>query len=909
MQITSRAYKTEQKQYLRNEQYIFVYLGVISREAQANATANGGFTIYADPQSIFGSSNFEAYYATAEENMARCDKSQFFMPRDEGAFALNQGLVTQETLGTVTFTFGKYKHLNVKGLTIDFGDYFPTNFTISNGHVNNTYNYTNDTEGIWTCEDEFLDTEFIKITPWEMVGGQQYLRIHSILFGLGFLFDNTDLISTSWKSEVAHLSDTLPAKSFSFTIDNLSRKFSADNPHSFVAFLQEQQEVEFEYGRKMDDGTIYRIPGGNLNLTSWSSDDTQAKFTAVGHMDYSTATFNKGQYYPDGITLFDLAVQVCEDAGYKDYLIDTYLKKIVTHNPLPVEKHKNLLQLIANASMAILRETRDGRVEIKTSFKPDIIDVSDNGHTAYSSLENVVDENSVCSEYATAEQDFSYADGHQYFMPRNPSETGYLEAGYVSEMISSQDGTFDSISDNFLHFVYDNGTIVGIDFTDGERDINKGIFTGDGVTVSMNENSSSNNPVLTVQWEAAWTFFNLSLVFSDVFPKVIVIHTYKDNEEVESFAVEDNIDLTTIVGHDFYDIDTISFEFVQTNPYQRIHLARILFGDITDYSIDYRDMATSPTAARTDFIRDVNVVYSEYSYGTDVKTLSTVAAVMGENTTSFRNASHGYSLSYKEIKDDEETYTKASKIFCDELPNPDDAKTNTRYLVPTGTSGQWYMYMILTTDGVKSWDLKDTVTEEIVSTLPGTLQDHTLYLLQTDTALIYHLYYLFHDTNEDKILSLGYDVRGTLTILESGAYYITFTTNVEAFVTISGYEFVIAETTYTNNLNELGIDKTATNVLIDNLEQAKREAAWLSEYYNNDVEYKIQYRGEPALDPDDQIYIENKFVERNLVRVTSTQIDTSTGMSMSCTLNARRVSYVEAAVVDYAIVDVSEVAE
>ena len=123
---------------------------------------------------------------------------------------------------------------------------------------------------------------------------------------------------------------------------------------SFVAFLEEQQDVEFEFGRKLDDGSIYRIPGGKLNLNSWSSNDTQAKFTAVGYMDYSNATFNKGQYYPEGISLFDLAVQVCEDAGYKEYMIDTYLRKIKTHNPLPVEKHKNLLQLIANASMGTL---------------------------------------------------------------------------------------------------------------------------------------------------------------------------------------------------------------------------------------------------------------------------------------------------------------------------------------------------------------------------------------------------------------------------------------------------------------------------------------------------------------------------------------------------------------------------
>ena len=907
MQVTSRAYKNEQKQYLRNEQYVFVYLGVISREAQANATAEGGFTIYSDPQSIFGTSNFEAYYATAEQNMARCDGSQFFMPRDEDAFALNQGLVTQDILGSVRFYFGNFKHLNIKGLTIDFGDYYPTNFTISNGATSYTYNYTNDQEGKWITEDEFLDTEYIQITPWEMVGGAQRLRIHSILFGIGFQFDNFNLISTSWKSEVAHLSDTLPAKSFSFTIDNLSRKFSADNPHSFVAFLEEQQDVEFEYGRLMDDGTIYRIPGGKMNLTSWSSDDTQAKFTAVGYMDYSTATYKKGKYYPDGITLWELAVDVCEDAGFEDYAIDTYLKKIVVHNPLPVEKHKNLLQLIANASMAILRETRDGRIEIKTSFTPAIIDVSSNGHTDYSNLDSVVKEDEVYSEYATAEQDFVYADAHQYFMPRNPQQSGYVQGGYISRAVSGSDGLFYGDTQNFLHFVYDDGTITGISFKNELLNINKGKFVGDGIEVAMNEDSLLNNPCLTIKWEAAFTFFNLVLLFSDVFPKEIVVHTYKDDVEVESFNVEDDIDYTTVINHDFYDIDTITFEFIKTNPYQRIHLGKVLFGNMTDYSIDYRDMASSPTAVRTDFIKNVNVVYTEYSYGTDMKSLSTVAAVVGENTTDFRNACHDYSLSYKEIKDDDATHTKVAKVFCDELPNVDEAKTNTRYFVPTGNSGEYYMYMIETTDGVKSWDLKDTVTESIVSTLPGTLQDHILYLVETDTALIYHLYLLFHDTEEDKTLSLGYDVRGTLTITDSSAYYVTFTSNVATPVTVSGIEFIVAETTYTNQLNEVGTDKTSKNVLIDNLEQAQKESEWLAEYYNNDVEYKIQYRGEPALDPDDQIYIENKFVERNLIRITSTQIDTSTGMSMTCTLNGRRISYVEAAKVDSAIVDKSEV--
>ena len=78
MQRTSAAYKAEQKEHLRNENYITVYLGVISQEAQANAQAEGTFTVYSSPNDIFGSIPFEAYYACADQNMARCDASQYF---------------------------------------------------------------------------------------------------------------------------------------------------------------------------------------------------------------------------------------------------------------------------------------------------------------------------------------------------------------------------------------------------------------------------------------------------------------------------------------------------------------------------------------------------------------------------------------------------------------------------------------------------------------------------------------------------------------------------------------------------------------------------------------------------------------------------------------------------------------
>lgn len=884
MQITSKEYKEEQKRQLRNEQYVFVYLGIISKEAQNNAKTEGEFTIYSSPQDIMTNMPFEAYYETAEENFARTDGSQYFMPRDTSLFGLYQGAVTQDALGIITFTFGDYRRLNIKGLTINFGDFFPTNFTITNGNSDNTYTYTNDKPGQWQCEDEFYNTSFIRITPHSMVGGQQKLRILSIKFGIGFTFDNYNLISTSFKTQVAHLSDYLPSKSFTFTIDNLSREFSADNPHSFVAFLQEQQTVEFEYARRMDDDTLYKIPGGNLNLSAWSSNDTQAKFTAVGNFDYLTTTYNKGQYYENGISLYDLAEDVMRDAGIKKYRIDSYLKKVITHNPLPVETHKNELQLIANASRCILYEDRDGVVSLHTSFMPDITGITDNGHTDYSDLESILSKNSSHSEYATSEKDFTYSDEHQYFIPRN--EQYSKSAGFVSSSVSNANGEFDGTSSNYITFITTNDSITGINFK-GDIETNRGKFKGAGISVDFNEQVLS-NPMITITWEAKWTFYNLNLIFSDVCPTEVKIYCYSDSQLVNTID-QTEISMTTLIEEPFYDVNQVIIEFVKTSPYQRIHLDKLLFGDISDYVLEYSDMSSYPTATRTSLIKNINVVYSEFSYGTEIKNIGTVSEVEETNTVTYRTAYHDYSIAYKELTDDEETYDKVSKVICDELPAIDKATSSTRYFVRS--NGDYEFYMVKTTNKEKSWNHIGLVTETIVTVLPSSLTSNVLYLIPTDNEYIYHLYMKDETGSEPKTVSLGYDVRGTLNIIDTGAYYITFTSNVNSPVEVSAIAFSINERTYTYDMNELGQEKTANNVLIDNLELAMDSAEWLAEYYNNDIEYVIQYRGEPAIDPDDQIYIENKFVEKNLVRVTESQIDTTTGMSMTCSLKARRVSY------------------
>lgn len=725
MQVTSRAYKTEQKDYLRNESYVWVYLGVISKEAQANAEISGDFEPYSDEDKIFDAPEFEAYYATCEQNYA--NENMYFLPRN-GSYALYQGAVTENLLGSVSFRFGNYHHLDLKGLTIDFGDFYPTEFTITNG--TDSYTYTNNKAGVWTCEDTFMDTDYLTITATQMVGGNQRLRILSVDFGVGLMFSNKNLISTSYKHAVSHISGSLPAITFTFTVDNTQKKFASDDPHSFLAFLQEKQEVDFEYGRKVGN-EIFTIPGGKTFLKSWSSNDQQAKFTTVGALDWISGSYTKGQYYPNGISLYDLAEDILEDAGITNYQIDTYLKKVTTHNPVPVQPHKNLLQLIANSAMAVMYEDREGKLVIKTSFEPEVTSITSNSIEDYASLTNVLGGDPIYV-YATAEENF--AQEQQYFLPEND----YLDAGYVSHEIADENGDF------------------------------------------------TTNPTITIEFEAKWSFFNPTIMFDTVIPAEIIVYTYADGVQIESFTV-DEIDVITNINRAFLNVDTVVYEFSKGTPNHRIHINRIKFGTVTDLTIGYRDMSQSPTATIADKVKDVIVRYYEYSYGTEVKDISTTSAITGNNVVTFNSPYHDYTLSYK-----------------------------------NGESG-------------------------------------------------------------------------TLTIIDSGAYFVEFSSTIDASVSVKGKPFVVSETSAKEQIHEVGTDKTCQNVLIDNKALATRQAEWLAEHYDNDLEYDVTYRGEPAIDPDDYIFLENKYVNDNLIRVTETQIDTSTGMSLNCKLSGRRVSYTERA--------------
>ena len=133
MQTTSAAYKSEQKQPLREKSYVWVYLGVVDRYAQKAAEFDSAVTDWSKVPT--GNELVEDVYATYEQNFFRADGSMRFPPEEN--WAMYQGAASEAIGGSIKFKFGA--NCNISGISLKFyDDALPTKFTISNGSVSHT---------------------------------------------------------------------------------------------------------------------------------------------------------------------------------------------------------------------------------------------------------------------------------------------------------------------------------------------------------------------------------------------------------------------------------------------------------------------------------------------------------------------------------------------------------------------------------------------------------------------------------------------------------------------------------------------------------------------------------------------------------------------------------------------------
>ena len=257
---------------------------------------------------------------------------------------------------------------NFIAMTYEFGMEYPTQIRVTyylegveKGQFISTPNGVNFVDAVNHIGDcDKITFEFLSMSkPFYRV------RVGRLIFGYEKKFEMSDLISTDHTMSIDPLSSSLPYEKLAIKVSNLNRDYNPDNPHGLWEFFQNGMPISIRYGINNGGATEW-LEAGRLFLSDAPTvDGTTATFNAVDLLSTLTDDYYKGVWRPNGISLYDLAVEVLSDAGVVDYRLDESLKQITTVAPLPIIPHRECLQLIANVGECVLYTNTKGQIVIE----------------------------------------------------------------------------------------------------------------------------------------------------------------------------------------------------------------------------------------------------------------------------------------------------------------------------------------------------------------------------------------------------------------------------------------------------------------------------------------------------------------------------------------------------------------
>ena len=596
----SKAYRQSMKNALRERAYIMLSFGVINQELQAKATiANGEFTYYTNTRKIFGEKTDDTVYATLEENFTKVDGSMFYLPRrNASGVYYDTGLISDTLISdavcSLSINFNTVA-TDFKGITINFGENYPIDFDIV-GDTGFRVEFRGNDLSEFTTEEVFEGVTRLTLVFYRMKYVQSRLRIYSIRFGYGLVYYNDSVMESRLENYVSPIGADIPQIDFSVTLKNYDKYFNVDNPRSAINFLETGQEMDIFYGYQLPDSEeIEWMRGNHLLCSEWESDDYTATIRCQDVFRHMDSEYFEGAYTSIGKSYFELATEILRNAGQSDYYIDPRLKGLYTKNPIPRVKHKEALQIIANACRCVLTQSRTGSIRIKSNFNPRA-EINSNGEADYSNISNVLRDGEK-NEYGNFSTNYTVVDGSMFFLPRTLTGANF-NTGYVSKEQSNADGKFQT------------------------------------------------NPAITVTQEAISMYYGFKMEFGQALPSGIIVRTFNTGELVEEYEVEDEVTKSMIILHTFNDFDTMQVEFTGTiEPYNRIVLNHFAFGEVTDFIMNKRDMTSSPTAIKQELVKEVIVPCYSYQTGNPEESLvnEDVTVTAGEKVTFYMGAaSYGY---------------------------------------------------------------------------------------------------------------------------------------------------------------------------------------------------------------------------------------------------------------------------
>lgn len=569
MQIVSKAYKKHIRDQLRDRGYMMISFGVINQKAQAKARVGTHdsyhfLTRERESYRIFSRNNEEVLqtYASVEEDFSPVDGSYLFPPR--GSERANYtGIISENTivngvfrleinLGEAPFSF--------KGFTIDFGESYPKRIRLTTD-TGKTIDGTL-TSGLYKTEEVFTEVKRIEISVLEMTKPQTRARIRSILIGYGLLYTNTNIIDSSLNSYSSPIGADCPQIDFAVTLNNRNRYFDVDNPNSAINFLEIGQELKVMYGYQVGED-IEWLNGATLSCSGWESDEHIARLKATDKfrkLDTIYEEVDNGK--PRQLTTTKI-VKVLESAGLSsdDVELDSWFKIKAPYitNPIPRVKAREALQLIANASRAILSIDRDGKLSFKTRFKP-TVSVHEGNITKWGNIQNIYGKKKATREYAILYDDTVTVDGRQKFYPRNEAEIIKSETGFAT------------------------------------------VITGP-------------NSFIGLKLDVERKYYGLHIEFGDSLPSSINILAMSSYEREEIITIT-NIEKIMTIPLELNAFRALLIRF--NGKYATVN--NIKLGDETDFTIGKWDMLSSPKAIKQELVKEIVVECYQYNLTNPIPT-------------------------------------------------------------------------------------------------------------------------------------------------------------------------------------------------------------------------------------------------------------------------------------------------
>lgn len=408
MKTVSDAYKTAMKEPLRNRSYMKVIVGNISDNelnGWVNAYSNG-VVYYSDDDIMFKSVSDYKYYATFENNFTKVDGSMYFPPRqDSGVEYLNTGLTCKDMGNHIEFRVSGSDTMH--GITFNFGEIYPTAFTVTIG--SQTISVTYNTKSIYSVYGNYSHGD-ITIHATAMSVPNTRLRIFSVTLGNGRIYTNEDIKSSSLSFVGDLYKQTNIETAFNLTLLN-KEHLDAEDPNFSDHIFQTENPMKIYYGIETANNSIswflrsicfvkdYQVNFDTVSING--IDFIQSKGDTPYMNDKNT------NYIYQSATVYWVMRDVFAQMG-KDFTVTpSNLFDIAIDNPIPYGLCKEIIQMLLNIANAYSYDS--GNLQYPVAFKANSNDYTDNnfvikkddifGHPTYTKNSLVKEINVIYWEY------------------------------------------------------------------------------------------------------------------------------------------------------------------------------------------------------------------------------------------------------------------------------------------------------------------------------------------------------------------------------------------------------------------------------------------------------------------------------------------------------------------------------